>query len=211
MAYIYQIINDINGKIYVGKTEETIEKRWKEHCNDSTKERCKDRPLYRAMNKYGIENFHIELIEQTDSPNEREQFWIERLQSFKYGYNATIGGDGKRYLDYDLICSTYQELKNAVAVANKLNISVDSVYTAVHQKDKMLTSQEVNKNYYGKPIKMFSKQKEYLQSFCSLKDAARYLIDNNQTTDHAINGVSSHIRQCANGKRKTAYGHIWSW
>ena len=28
MAYIYQIVNDINGKIYVGKTEFSIEKRF---------------------------------------------------------------------------------------------------------------------------------------------------------------------------------------
>ena len=211
MAYIYKITNKINGKIYIGKTERTVEERWNEHCNDFTKDRCKDRPLYRAMNKYGAENFHIETIEETSSPEERECFWIEHFQSFKKGYNATIGGDGKRYLDYDLIVSTYQELKNANEVAKKLGISIDSVYTAIHQNGIIFTSQEVNKKYYGKTIKMFSKQGEYQQSFASLKDAARYLIDNHLTKDGAIDGVSSHIRQCANGKRKTAYGFIWSW
>lgn len=30
MAYIYQIINDVNQKIYIGKTENSIEKRFKE-------------------------------------------------------------------------------------------------------------------------------------------------------------------------------------
>lgn len=29
MAYIYQITNDVNGKIYIGKTEHSIEKRFK--------------------------------------------------------------------------------------------------------------------------------------------------------------------------------------
>ena len=52
------------------------------------------------MNKYGIEHFHIELIEETDNPEEREIYWIEKLGSFKNGYNATLGGDGKKYLDY---------------------------------------------------------------------------------------------------------------
>jgi hypothetical protein len=28
---IYKITNTINGKVYIGKTLETIEKRWKEH------------------------------------------------------------------------------------------------------------------------------------------------------------------------------------
>jgi hypothetical protein len=151
------------------------------------------------------------MLEETDFAEEREVYWIERLQSFKTGYNATIGGDGKKYLDYDLIYSTYQEVQNAAEVARRLNISTDSVYTVVHQRGIILSAQEVSKNYYGKVVKMFSKQNEYLQSFASLKEAARYLIDNHLTKDGAINGISSHIRECANGKRKTAYGFIWSW
>ena len=38
MPYIYKIINNINGKIYIGKTNFTVEKRWKEHCKDFKKE-----------------------------------------------------------------------------------------------------------------------------------------------------------------------------
>ena len=59
------------------------------------------------MRKYGIEHFHIELIEETDNPEEREVYWIEQKQSFKYGYNATMGGDGQKYIDYDLVVATY--------------------------------------------------------------------------------------------------------
>ena len=59
MAYIYRIINDINSKVYVGKTENPIEKRFKEHCVDAFRDRNEKRPLYAAMRKYGIEHFHI--------------------------------------------------------------------------------------------------------------------------------------------------------
>ena len=38
LAYIYKIINDVNDKIYIGKTECSIEKRFKEHCSDAFKE-----------------------------------------------------------------------------------------------------------------------------------------------------------------------------
>ena len=48
MAYIYKIINNINQKIYIGKTSSTIEKRFKEHCNDSKKERC-EKDLYMML------------------------------------------------------------------------------------------------------------------------------------------------------------------
>lgn len=63
---IYKIYNDVNDKLYIGKTVSSIEKRFQEHCDDSKKERCEKRPLYNAMNKYGIEHFFIELIEECD-------------------------------------------------------------------------------------------------------------------------------------------------
>lgn len=37
MAYIYKITNDVNGKIYIGKTYNSIEKRFKEHIADGVK------------------------------------------------------------------------------------------------------------------------------------------------------------------------------
>ena len=37
MAYIYVIKNDINNKVYIGKTNFSIEKRFKEHLKDCTK------------------------------------------------------------------------------------------------------------------------------------------------------------------------------
>lgn len=37
MALIYKITNDINDKIYIGKTNFSIEKRFKEHCRDAQK------------------------------------------------------------------------------------------------------------------------------------------------------------------------------
>ena len=213
MAYIYQITNDINGKIYIGKTEYSVEKRFKEHCTDAFKERNFNRPLYAAMRKYGIEHFHIEILEETDEAEIREVYWIEQKQSFKKGYNATKGGDGKKYLDYDLIVSTYEEYQNIAYTAKYLNISVDSVKTALESKHIAIKSSgSVNKEQYGKTIKMFDKEKnQYIQSFVCLRDAARYLIDNHIANSQNLQGIVVHIRNCANQKRKTAYGYIWKW
>jgi hypothetical protein len=65
------------------------------------------------MNKYGIESFKVETIEQCSETivNEREIYWIDKLDSFHNGYNATKGGEGTRYADYDLIYSLWQEGK----------------------------------------------------------------------------------------------------
>lgn len=72
MAYIYKITNIINGKVYIGQTSFSIEKRFKEHLQDSNKAHTEKRPLYDAIRKYGKDKFIIELIEETDNPNERE-------------------------------------------------------------------------------------------------------------------------------------------
>jgi predicted GIY-YIG superfamily endonuclease len=42
---LYVITNIINQKHYIGKTYKDIEKRFKEHIQESKKDRCKNRPL----------------------------------------------------------------------------------------------------------------------------------------------------------------------
>lgn len=96
MGTIYKIINDINTKVYIGKTIRPLKMRWKEHKTNLKRQDC---PLYRAFQKYGIEHFSIEAIEENipdDLINSREIFWINQYNSYKNGYNATPGGDGGR-------------------------------------------------------------------------------------------------------------------
>ena len=211
MAYIYQITNDINGKIYIGKTEFSIEKRFKEHCQDAFRDRNEKRPLYAAMRKYGIEHFHIELIEETDSPEEREVFWIENKRSFKNGYNATVGGDGKKYIDYDLVISSYKEIKSIVDTAKALNISADSVSNILRQNNiSIISSSEVNLNKYGKITNMYSLDGEFLKSFSSTNEAAQYMIDNNLTNCKKTT-IKQHITEVCTGRRNTAAKYKWKY
>ena len=211
MAYIYQITNDVNGKIYIGKTIRSIQERFREHCRDYTKRDMENRPLYRAMQKYGIEHFHIELLEETDNPEERERFWIEEKGSFKYGYNATIGGDGKKYIDYDLVIATYQQVQNLKEVARLLNIHEDSVHNIlVSNSIPILSSSEVIKNKCSKPVDMFDLQNEYIQSFPSTIEAARYMKENN-LTGCKLTTIKQHIAEVCKGRRKTAAKFIWKY
>ena len=211
MAYIYKITNDINGKVYVGKTEHSIERRFKEHCRDRLKRRCEKRPLYSAMNKYGIEHFHVELIESTNNPNEREAFWIDKFNSYHNGYNATKGGDGKKYLDYDLICNTYIKLQNVAETANILGISRDSVTDILNQRHiDIVPCWKVSAKKTRKSIDMYDGM-QLIQSFSSVKAAARYLQQHNLTNIKDVCGITKSLRDCANGKRKQAYMRIWKW
>ena len=210
MAYIYQIINDVNQKIYIGKTENSIEKRFKEHCWDASRERNEKRPLYNAMRKYGVEHFHIELIEETDNPEEREVYWIEKKQSFKNGYNATIGGDGRKYIDYDLVVKTYQDLQNIKLVAKQLHHDESTISKILKEKNiDIKSSIEWMRENRGKKVGQYDLNDNFIQSFDSRGLASKYLIDNHYTTSVAIDAVAGRIGQVCNGKRKTAYGFKW--
>ena len=72
-GYIYKITCLVNQKVYVGQTIKNIEVRFKEHLKDS--ERF-DYPLYRAIKKYGKENFIVELIEECyiDELDKKEKY-----------------------------------------------------------------------------------------------------------------------------------------
>lgn len=202
MAYIYQIKNIINGKLYIGKTEFSIEKRFKEHCKDAFRRKNEKRPLYVAMRKYGIDNFEITLIEETNCPEDREIFWIEQKRSYKIGYNATLGGDGRKYLDYDLVIATYQELKSTKDTAKRLKICEESVRNILKNNNiPRYSSKEVNRRKYGHTVNQYDLNMNYIQSFPSIISAAKSLNKN---------GVS-HISDACKGRRKTAYGFKWKF
>ena len=161
------------------------------------------------MRKYGIEHFHIESIEETDIPEEREIYWIEYYRSFKNGYNATMGGDGKKYIDYDLVISTYNQLQNITQTASHLNIHPDSVSNILHQNNiNIKSSQEINREQTSKITLMFDKNNNFIRSFSSSIAAAQYLIDNN-LTNCKLTTIRTHISEVCRGKRKTAAGFIW--
>ena len=98
---IYKIKNKINNKVYIGKHCGNSNERWKQHLRKSL-DSSRPEHLYRAMNKYGPENFSYEILEThpisvgDDFLNEREKFYIKKYnsRSDQNGYNMTNGGEG---------------------------------------------------------------------------------------------------------------------
>lgn len=204
MSYIYQIENDVNGKLYVGKTEFSIEKRFKEHCSDAFRDRCEKRPLYAAMRKYGVEHFHISLIEETDRPEEREIYWIKAKDTYKNGYNVTLGGDGKRYCDYDVVFELWQEGKSIE------QIHTITKYDKGHISNILSTykiSSDEKKDRFYKRVSKSVKQidintGEVIAIYDSANEAARQLGHVNKNAG---------IGKVCRGQKEQAYGYKWEF
>lgn len=96
-------------------------------------------------------------------------------------------------------------------VARQLNISTDSVKNILTEREiPIKDSTEIVRQKYGKPISQYDLEGNFIQTFVTLRDAGHYLKDNNYAKG-AIQGVFSHVRDVAHGKRKTAYGFVWKW
>lgn len=216
MAYIYVITNQVNQKQYVGKTIFSIEKRWKEHQRDSLKQRCEKRPLYEAMSKYGVENFEIEEVEEC-SPEEvetREIYWINKLNTFHSGYNATLGGDGKQWLDYSEILREYDNTLLSVAeIAQKCNCCEESVRNIVSQYRENIdwqmryTQRHISNNLgiTGKAVRCIEEQKE----FPSATRASNWLVENGKIKSQAYGRNT--IPKVCRGKQHKVGGYHWEY
>lgn len=98
VGWIYIIRNKINNKLYVGRTN-NYQRRYNEHFGK--RDTCTI--LRKAFEKYGKENFEMFPILSFKASNSQvldetlnllEKYYIQKYETYKKGYNATLGGDG---------------------------------------------------------------------------------------------------------------------
>lgn len=213
MAYIYKITCDLNQKNYVGKTNLTIEERFKQHLIDAQQKHKEARPLYRAIQKYGKEHFHIEEIEQcsAEEASLKEQYWIGYYKGYEEGYNATLGGDGKLLYDHQAIIEQLKLTPYLKEVANQFSCSTDLVSIIAKANNiKIKNRGQEQLKEQSKIIHQYNKNGDFIQSFSSTVEAATWCFQQGLVSK-LYSGVRSHIAEVANGKRKTAYGYIWKY
>lgn len=130
-------------------------------------------------------------------------YWIEYYNSFRYGYNATRGGDGKSYVDYDLICQLYKDDNTMTKIKQMTGHDFDTISKALKNNNiPTKSAAEMLVEMKRKSVAMIDKDTdEVLQVFMSMTDAAQWL---------GIN-KDGHISQVCKGKRKTAYGYKWQY
>lgn len=126
MIGIYKITNIVNNKAYIGQSVR-IERRIAEHRQSAL--RGDDEVLYRAMRKYGLQNFQYEVICECEPSqlDELEQYYIQQYHTLlPNGYNYQLGGSTGKIVVPDNIYAAQQALmftdKTQQEIADECNI-----------------------------------------------------------------------------------------
>jgi group I intron endonuclease len=168
---IYKIINLSNNKIYIGKTmAKDPFYRFKAHAKDS--EKGSDLLLHRAIRKYGIENFHFEVIFTVNDASDLSYFEKLFIQEYNscildensHGYNMTRGGEG---FDSDFAkMNTRKQIENgtnAFAGKNGTELNIRMIANGSHplagergrelQKNRVLNGTHPSQGEKGKSLR----------------------------------------------------------
>lgn len=99
MIYLYRLRNTVNGKIYIGQTNNFAQRRRDHRATDRPK--TKRYPIYNAIQKYGFDKFEMECLiefESGEDADAAEIFLIKFLQTQnrEFGYNLADGGKVNR-------------------------------------------------------------------------------------------------------------------
>ena len=169
------------------------------------------------MNKYGIENFSIDLINKFPKGilEEKEKEYIKEFNTYgNTGYNATLGGDGKPYLNLnekDVIIQ-YNNMGLIYKVALYFNCSQDSIRLILKNNSIVIKPGSlITKEKKGKKVLQLTKDLKNVQEFNSYMEAAIWLVNNRHTTSENLTRIAQNIGRCIKGieGRKSAYGFIW--
>ncbi len=100
---VYKITNKINGNFYIGSTIRSFKDRFKEHCGKfmlflNRGGRLDNPILWKAYEKYGIENFQVDILKVMNNATlneilEQEEKYINELKPlYNICQNPTKGG-----------------------------------------------------------------------------------------------------------------------
>ena len=220
---IYMHKNKINGKMYIGQTSKSLNRRWN---NGKGYVNC---PYFNhAIEKYGWENFEHILLHDGLSKNEAdelEKYYIREYKSYmpEHGYNISLGGAGLsggiKYKDiYQYTLDGYF-VKHYNDVAEVLNENPDynastirGVYNEIYSsaygfqwrsyyKEKIEDVKEHKANIgKTKIVYQYGLNGEFLQRFNDIKEAS-------EVTGFSRSGIS----KACNGHQKTFEGYQWSF
>jgi group I intron endonuclease len=172
---IYCITNLLSGKKYIGQTTQPLWKRWSQHCNVNSRSMV----IGKAIQKYGKENFIMELVYKAETLEELNLKETEYIKEFNTlspnGYNLGTGGGNRKLSD-----ETKRKLSLAhigkklppmsLEVRKKISAArIGIKFTSKHLANMKLHMPRGGDSYNAKPVICL----ETGQKFVTITEAAR--------------------------------------
>lgn len=197
-----------SGKVYIGQTTREVYRRrmWfgsGRHTGGNSK-------IDRARKKYGPENFiygiliknyYSSIESATEDLNRWETYYIGYYDSYRNGYNCTLGGDGSRGYKPTVetrvnISKSLKGKKKPVGFGTKVSVNMKGVPKSDSCKRKL-----------SKARKSIAKQ---ILQF-TLEGTLIKVWDNIDAVSKNFNCSRETVAACCRGKRKTALGFTWKY
>lgn len=225
MYIVYQHVNTINSKVYIGITKHiTPNKRWR-----NGKGYRKDSLFYKAILKYGWDNFQHNLIAQNLTKQVAIQLEIKLISYYKelqLSYNIGNGGEGTLSFSKDTIdklkqyrgikASMYgkhhtQQTKDSISKYNlgrkmskethlKISNANKGIKNGMYGKNVSLSVKKQVSERFSKPVLQYTVNSEFVTEYSSATEAQKIL-----------KIKTNHIGSCCKGLRKTCGGYIWKY
>lgn len=204
-AGVYIVMNNINGNFYVGSASSNrINTRFRNHCIHL---KSSNKPLLRAINKYGIQNFSFHIVEYfngfVNKENlklnhlkllERESFFISYLKPIyniltyagsSLGFKHTDETPHKMQINYS------QERKNQIGNLNKgktltkdvrdqLKLKAKERFSDVNFKTEFLLKNKDNL-FKGKNVILCNAEGDILSRYTSIQQVSQVFSINRKT------------------------------
>lgn len=189
---IYKVTNTINEKVYIGQTTQTLHKRRTRHESGSRK---KNTTIYfhRALKRHLLENFHWEILEYCNDKtelNDMEYHYIMSFDSYKHGYNQTLGGENS----YGRICTevTRKKMSKArkgVPLSKETVAKMSERFRGVKKSPEHVKNVARAKSEYWEITHPNGNEEviRNLSAFCrdhNISDRGMWLVANNYRTHH---------------------------
>ena len=193
-----------SGKRYIGITRQEQEKRWKNGNGYKSQ-----KYFYKAISKYGWNNFKHEVLFSglTKEEAEQKEMWLIALyqsDNYLYGYNIEHGGSSVGRMSN----ATKKKLSD---INKKENLSEETlkkrrvaltgrILSNAHKQKMHEVWYNSHKESLCKSVSQYTKDGVFIRTWTSAGLSAKTLKLNKST-----------ITQCCKGKRKTTGGFIWKY
>ncbi len=228
MIGVYTIYNKISNKYYVGSSINICDRKSK-HFLTLKKNIHSNIRLQNSFNKYGIEAFEFEVLEECDKEFIRdfENFWMNMLNTNNpsFGYNIKnaytknfkLSEEARKKISISSSNRRHsEETRRKISLGNKGKVKIykkPRTFIMSEEQKKKISSKRiemykngyVRSNIFKKAIIMLDTDNNVLREFSSVKDCCTYL---NKTK----NSSSTIITVCKNKPSSfTAFGYKWKY